>query len=229
MAFYTQLHRPALSIREAVFTTTRAFSSTPLLSYSKPKKPIHSTLITGKGKYRKYKPGAIIPADAPIPAYPYGPNLLYKQSNRGLYGNTRIGFGNNVSKRSETHTRRSWKPNILNKSLYSLALRKMVKLRVSARVLRTIDKSGGLDEYLLKDKENRVKELGELGWKLRWRLMQEDSVRERLRREALALGLCQEEVDRHWGPLHESSRNREREAEVEAELEVEDAEVQTVS
>lgn len=35
-------------------------------------------------------------------------------------------------------------------------------------MLRTIDKVGGIDEYVLGDEVGRVKELGEMGWKLRW-------------------------------------------------------------
>jgi len=60
---------------------------------------------------------------------------------------------------------------------------------VTTRVLRTIDKCGGLDEYLLGEKANRVKELGMGGWKLRWRVMQSPMVKERFRLERLSMGL----------------------------------------
>jgi large subunit ribosomal protein L28 len=56
-------------------------------------------------------------------------------------------------------------------------------------VLRTIDKSGGLDEYLLGRKPQRVKDLGPWGWRLRWRIMQSPAVREQFAREREALGL----------------------------------------
>ena len=39
-------------------------------------------------------------------------------------------------------------------------------------MLRTIDKCGGLDGYLLGNKAQRIKELGVKGWELRWRVMQ---------------------------------------------------------
>ncbi|KAL8914720.1 MAG: hypothetical protein Q9171_000733 [Xanthocarpia ochracea] len=124
-----------------------------------------------------------------IPVYPHGPSLLYKQSNFGLYGNVKPQYGNNVSERNEIKTRRKWEPNIHDKRLWSVALQKYIQVRVQARVLRTIDKVGGLDEYLLGDSPARIKELGMEGWKLRWRLMQDRGVKEKLRRRRVELGL----------------------------------------
>ena len=142
---------------------------------------------------------ALIPQNAQIPEYPYGPFHIYKQSNKGLYGGSRIQFGNNVSDRTEIKTRRSWSPNIISKSLYSVALRKKVKIRVSSRVLRTIDKVGGLDEYILGEKEARIRELGPQGWKLRWRIMSQQAVKERFRVQAAELGLSAQTIQRRWG------------------------------
>ena len=56
-------------------------------------------------------------------------------------------------------------------------------------MLRTIDKCGGLDEYLLGEKAARVKDLGVAGWKLRWRIMQTEKVKERFRAERETAGL----------------------------------------
>jgi len=56
-------------------------------------------------------------------------------------------------------------------------------------VLRTLDKVGGLDEYLLGEKTARVRELGMGGWKLRWRIMQTEKVKERFRVERVKMGL----------------------------------------
>ena len=64
-----------------------------------------------------------------------------------------------------------------------------MKTRVTARVLRTIDKVGGLDEYLLGEKAQRIKELGMGGWKLRWRVMQTPMVKRRFAAQREALGL----------------------------------------
>src|ERR1700710_245959 len=93
-----------------------------------------------------------------VPPYPYGPSQIYKQSNFGLYGTQKIRFGNMVSEKNEIKTRRYWRPNVLSKRLWSDSLKIFVRTRVTTRVLRTIDKCGGLDEYLLGEKANRVKE-----------------------------------------------------------------------
>lgn len=115
--------------------------------------------------------------------------MWYKQSNFGLYGTQKIRFGNIVSERNEIKTRRYWRPNVHQKRLWSVALGKFLRMRVTARVLRTVDKCGGLDEYLLGEKAGRIKELGMGGWKLRWRVMQTEAVKQRFRAEREALGL----------------------------------------
>ncbi|KAM7205847.1 hypothetical protein V8F33_000677 [Rhypophila sp. PSN 637] len=150
--------------------------------------------------YKQYKvPDSEIPvpsvsgktgvAGLEIPPYPFGERQFYKQSNRGLYGSARIRFGNVVSERNEIKTRRKWRPNVQNKRLWSESLGIMVRTRVTTRVLRTIDKLGGLDEYLLGSKTGRIKDLGPWGWMLRWRIMQTPKIKERFAREREALGL----------------------------------------
>lgn len=130
-----------------------------------------------------------------LPPYPYGPARWYKQSAKGLYGGQRIQFGNNVSGDFDAKTRRKWKPNIFTRKLFSKALNRPVQVRVSSRVLRTIDKLGGLDEYLLGEKEMRIKALGESGWWLRWAIMQTPRVKNRFAEERKALGLSEEVED----------------------------------
>ncbi|CAK7566989.1 MAG: hypothetical protein SEPTF4163_004946 [Sporothrix epigloea] len=128
-----------------------------------------------------------------IPPYPLGPRQLFKQSNKGLYGNARIQFGNTVSRQTAVinpqKNRRKWWPNIQEKRLFSESLGVAIRTRVNTRVLRTIDKVGGLDEYLLGSKPARIAELGPWGWRLRWRIMQTPVVKERFRAERVALGL----------------------------------------
>lgn len=157
---------------------TRTFTTSPRPSYKQPRIPNSPIPI----------PSVTAPHPE-IPPYPLGPRQTYHQSNTGLYGSASIRFGNNVSKKNEIKTRRSWRPNVHSKRLWSRSLAVFVRTRVTARVLRTIDKVGGLDEYLLGIKQRRIADLGPWGWKLRWRIMQTPSVRARFRAERKELGL----------------------------------------
>ena len=56
--------------------------------------------------------------------------------------------GNNVS-HAHNKTRRRFLPNLQRSSLLSDALGQSVKLRISTSTIRTIEKNGGLDAYLL--------------------------------------------------------------------------------
>jgi large subunit ribosomal protein L28 len=143
-----------------------------------------------------------------IPRYPHPVPHTFKQSWFGLYGGKHIQFGNNVPE-SEYKTRRYWLPNIRHKKLYSHALNDWVDLTVTANVLRkpdrvkiwhgdgltsragTVDKAGGLDNYLLGSKTARLKELGPMGWKLRWRIMNTLWYKGRQATEREGLGLPQ--------------------------------------
>lgn len=104
------------------------------------------------------------------PEYPYGEARIFKRADRGLYGGQVITFGNKVSEMGNRN-RRTWLPNVVVKSLWSSALNRVIKMRVTARVLRTITKEGGLDNYVTKDKPARVKELGIFGWRLRYDIL----------------------------------------------------------
>jgi large subunit ribosomal protein L28 len=139
--------------------------------------------------------------------YPYGINNIYKASNLGLYGGARIGSGNNVSPITKTKTRRRWYPNVQNKKLWSVALDQFIKLKVTARVLRTIDKVGGLDEYLLGERQARIKELGLRGWILRSQVMQTKWYTARRKEEAERLGLSERQVE-GWNVANMELRNR---------------------
>lgn len=63
--------------------------------------------------------------------------------------------GNNVS-HAHNKTRREFRPNIQRTSLLSDALGRMVRLKVSAAAIRTIEHAGGLDAYLLKTPDSRL-------------------------------------------------------------------------
>ncbi len=56
--------------------------------------------------------------------------------------------GHHVS-HSNIKTKRRFKPNLQTTSLYSEALSKMVRLRISMAGMRTVEHNGGLDAFLL--------------------------------------------------------------------------------
>lgn len=163
------------------------------LSLSNETKPIYEApdVLNVPKRASKKSPIPLTAFDPP-PAYPPGPALHYRQSNRGLYGGGKILFGNMVSEKNEIKTRRKWRLNVKHKRLRSEALGIDLKIRLTTRVLRTINKAGGLDEYLLGEKAARIKELGMEGWKLRWMIMQTDSVKERYQKQMVNMGLAEE-------------------------------------
>ena len=56
--------------------------------------------------------------------------------------------GNNVS-HANNKTRRSFIPNLQNVSLYSDKLGKKLKFKIATSTLRTVEKNGGIDSFLL--------------------------------------------------------------------------------
>ena len=56
--------------------------------------------------------------------------------------------GNNVS-HSHRKTKHQWMPNMQERSLYSMALGRFIRLTLPVCVLRSVDLVGGLDNYLL--------------------------------------------------------------------------------
>ena len=71
------------------------------------------------------------------------------RSRRGLYDGKDVRFGNNVPF-SMKKTRRRWNPNVQEKRVYSEILDAMIPFHLTTSALRSIDKYGGLDQYLLK-------------------------------------------------------------------------------
>ena len=61
--------------------------------------------------------------------------------------------GNNVS-HAKNRTKRRFLPNLQNVKFYSEALKKYLNLKITVRTMRTVEKNGGIDSYLLK-KNNR--------------------------------------------------------------------------
>ena len=63
--------------------------------------------------------------------------------------------GNNVS-HAHNKTRRRFLPNLQATSLFSEALGKTVRLRISNHALRTIEHKGGLDTFLVAAKDAQL-------------------------------------------------------------------------
>jgi large subunit ribosomal protein L28 len=63
--------------------------------------------------------------------------------------------GNNVS-HANNRSRRRFLPNLRMASLVSDALNQVVRLRLSANGIRTVEKSGGLDAFLLKTSDAKL-------------------------------------------------------------------------
>jgi large subunit ribosomal protein L28 len=77
------------------------------------------------------------------------------RSRRGLYDGKDIRSGNNVSF-SMRATKRTFKPNVFIKRIYSETLDDMIRFHLTTSTLRSIDKAGGLDNYLLSN--NKITE-----------------------------------------------------------------------
>ena len=65
--------------------------------------------------------------------------------------------GNNVS-HANNKTRRRFLPNLQETSVLSDALGQIVRLRVASRAIKTIEKNGGIDAYLLSVSNSRLPE-----------------------------------------------------------------------
>jgi large subunit ribosomal protein L28 len=63
--------------------------------------------------------------------------------------------GNNVS-HANRRTRRRFLPNLCNVTLESEALKKRVRLTISAAALRTVEHRGGLDAFLAKARDDEL-------------------------------------------------------------------------
>ena len=63
--------------------------------------------------------------------------------------------GNNVS-HANNRTRRRYLPNLQQQRFFSETLGESIRLRVTAHALRTVEKRGGLDGFLLKARNTEL-------------------------------------------------------------------------
>ena len=78
-------------------------------------------------------------------------------SRRCTITGTGVMTGNNVS-HAMNHSRRRFLPNLQSTRLMSDALNEQVRLRLTTRAIRTIEKAGGLDAFLLKTPNRKLPE-----------------------------------------------------------------------
>jgi large subunit ribosomal protein L28 len=57
---------------------------------------------------------------------------------------------------AENKTKRTFRPNLVDVTLISDALQRRVRLRVSAHALKSVERTGGLDAFLLKAKDEAL-------------------------------------------------------------------------
>ena len=63
--------------------------------------------------------------------------------------------GNNVS-HAVNKTKRRFFPNLQKTSFFSEILGKKIKLKVTSKGIRTVEKNGGIDKYLLNSKNSKL-------------------------------------------------------------------------
>ena len=63
--------------------------------------------------------------------------------------------GNNVS-HAVNKTKRRFFPNLQNTSFFSEILGKKIKLKVTSNGIKTVEKNGGIDKYLLNSKNSKL-------------------------------------------------------------------------
>ena len=76
--------------------------------------------------------------------------------------------GNNVS-HANNRTKRKFLPNLQKSSMHSSILGKTLQFRVAASTIRTVEKKGGLDEFLLNSSNSHLTEKAQ---KLKLQLVQ---------------------------------------------------------
>ena len=61
-----------------------------------------------------------------------------------------------IRSHAENKTKRTFRPNLCQVTLISDALQRKVRLRISAHALKTVERRGGLDAFLLKAKDEEL-------------------------------------------------------------------------
>lgn len=135
--------------------------------------------------------------DSEVVGMPLGLEVLGRavmnRARRGLYAGRHIGFGNKVSEDGGNKSRRTWKPNVHYKRLFSHILDGLIRVRVSTHALKCIDKAGGIDEYLLQTPDQKLN--SDVG--VKWKRLMEDVMEEHKKRlsNARSIGAVDSKVE----------------------------------
>ncbi|KAK9162363.1 hypothetical protein Syun_003265 [Stephania yunnanensis] len=100
--------------------------------------------------------------------------VVMGRAKRGLYAGRHIQFGNQISEKGGNKSRRTWKPNVQEKRLFSYIFDRHIRVKVTTHALRCIDKAGGIDEYLLKTPYQKMDTEMGLYWKVKVQKMYEE-------------------------------------------------------
>lgn len=111
------------------------------------------TVVVAAAAIQSARPTTACPAMAHHLPLKFQVRFRSNRSRRGLYDGKDIQTGNNVSF-SMKATKRKFRPNVFVKRVYSEILDTMVRFHLTASTLRSIDKAGGLDNYLLNPKKS---------------------------------------------------------------------------
>lgn len=103
----------------------------------------------------RWSSGNQYPKPSPRAPRPRPRQQVQNRTFRGIWAGKHIGFGNQESF-SERKTRRTWQPNVHRHRLDSDVLGETLFLPITAAALRTFDKYGGLDRYLLRSPLHRL-------------------------------------------------------------------------
>ncbi|KAL6875775.1 hypothetical protein ACP4OV_013288 [Aristida adscensionis] len=91
--------------------------------------------------------------------------VVMGRAKRGIFAGRHIQFGNKVSEDGGNKSRRTWKPNVQEKRLFSYIHDGHIRVKVTTHALRCIDKAGGIDEYLLKTPYSKMDTEMGIVWK----------------------------------------------------------------
>lgn len=84
----------------------------------------------------------------------YG-KVIPPRAHKGIYDGKGLMFGYKPTF-SEKKTKKVWKPNVQRKTYYSEILEEKLKYEMTTSAMRSIDRAGGFDNYIIKTSDKRL-------------------------------------------------------------------------